>query len=225
MKSKILKTGKSTKTFYNDSNQNREFLEGYPDYVINHWKNNKKEVVVKNYKQLDILIDEAINTTENINKRLHLGRINESIVHKIKNMIHNFPKKKINYFSSSIYDIVLNQSEIRHLKENKIRVTNNDIHNYIKKIPDTISQPDTVIYSDNGNSEGLRFEKRFSDGKYYSFTLVNDKKKTLQVKTSFIDTLDFEIKKRSMSLPKDAQRAPSGTSETSKASASIKNIP
>ena len=197
----------------------RDFLENYNEQTEKILSMKERNVIVKNYKQLDTLIDEALNTQNN--KALHFGKINENIITKIKNKIQNLPKGKENYLTKNNYDLVINQSEIRHLRDNKNRLTNEEIHNYVRKLPDIITESDDISYTNNNKNEGLRFKKKFDDGTYISFVLVSNKKGTLTAKSIFLDKSDFEAKKRNISPTSDAFIAPNKTSKTNGVSASL----
>lgn len=208
------------KTTQNDTE--RDFLENYETDTQRHITSNKDNIIVKNYKQLDNLVDEALNT--NNNKELHLGRINQTLTQKIKNKILNLPKNKTEMLNRDKYDLVLHQSEIRHLKDGKVKLTDEEVHDYVKKLPEIITNPDTISYSKNNKDEGLRFKKQFGDGTYISFTLVANSKYTLTVKSIYMDKTDYETKKRSVSPPNDVLTTSDKTSKTSGALASTNII-
>ena len=139
------------------------FFEDYFCEVANRILKNDRHVIVNEIEQLDFFIDEALIT--NSNKALHLGIISKVTIFKIKDSI------KYNHYNEDVlkndnYDLILNQSEIRHLKDKKRRLSNDDIHNYIKKIPRIISEFDKVDYSKQ-KEEGLKFMKKFDDGIYF----------------------------------------------------------
>ena len=216
----------ANKTVDNSSNLeqktlDREFLTNYDQRTAQLLNMNERNIIVKNYKQLDLLIDEALTTQSN--NALHFGKINENIITRIKKKIQNLPKGKENYLSKNDYDLVINQSEIRHLRDNKTRLTNEEIHNYVRKLPEIITESDSISYTVNNKSEGLRFKKVMDDGTYISFVLVSNKKGTLTAKSIFLDKQDFETKKRSISPTNDVLMTSNKTSETDGALASYVN--
>lgn len=125
---------------------------------------------------------------------MHLGIIQKEDVLKIKKDIQNLPKNKEKYIDYLNYDLVINQSEIRHIKDNKVKITSDDIHNYIKKIFEILLKYDYVSY-DIQKDEGLRFKKEFSEGTFVAFIIVSKKKKTFTVKTIYMIRRDYEKKK------------------------------
>lgn len=172
----------------------REFLENYEISLQKNITCNKNCIIVENYEELDKYIDEALNT--NKNKAMRLGRINENIVQNIKIKIQNLPKNKNDFISKNKYDLVLHQSEIRHFKSHKTRVTNEDIHLYVRNLPQIITACDNVSYSNNGKDEGLRFKKKIDESHYISFILVSNKKSTFTVKSISLEKADFETQKK-----------------------------
>lgn len=198
----------------------REFLKDYSPNTLKTILQNESNIVVTTYDELNQLIDEALNS-KSINKALHLGIIDENTIQEIKNKITNLPKNKSDYIRNQAYDLVIRQSEIRHLKENKLRITNEDIHDFIKMLPDIITKSDTVSYDKNGNDEGLQFKKKLKDGKYVSFVLISNKQNTFKVKSISMAKSDFENKKRSLSPPSDTVKVSNNTPEASGASTSL----
>ena len=204
------------------NNKNEFLLNNYDDKTKKTILMNERNVIVRNNAQLERFVVEALNSQSN--KALHLGKITEQQTEKIKNSISNLPVDKKNFLSKKDYDIVINQSEIRHLKDNKVRLTENDIIDYVKKIPEIVSNFDEVYYSKNNKNEGIKFAKKINDAKYYSFTLVSNKKGTLTVKSTSMNRQDFENKKRGVSPKNDGTNVPPNkTSKTNGASTSIIN--
>ena len=168
-------------------------LEYYPEEIENNIIQNNRHTIIDNINTLNTLIEEALIT--NNNRALHLGIINEKIILKIKNKIKNLPKDKEDYLKEYSYDLVINRSEIRHLKDDKVRLSSIDIYRYVERLPSIIIDFDEVSYSKQ-KEEGLRFEKKFSDGTYYCVILVSNKKHTLTVKTIYMKKSDFEAQKK-----------------------------
>ena len=199
------------------------YLNDYDNKTARIILSSSRNIIINSVEQLDTLIDEALNNGT-ANKALHFGKLSIEQTDKIKNSISNLPTDKQNYLQKETYDIVMNQSEIRHLKEDKSRITNQDIHEYVKKIPEIISNFDSVYYSKNNKHEGLRFTKKIDNETYYSFSLVSNQKGTLTIQSTSMNSKDYENKKRSISLSNDVANAtPDNTSKTNKAFASITN--
>ena len=225
----IVKQEKNSASIENINNdnviENRDFLEDYDENAEKIISSAERNVIVKNYRQLTSLVNEALDTQSN--KALHLGKINETITQRIKSKLENLPKSKVPYFTKDKYDLVINQSEIRHLIDEKNKMTRDDVQKYVSLLPKIISEFDNVSYSLEKSSEGVRFKKKLSDGTYISFVLVSNKKNTLKAKSIYLDKTDYEAKKRSISPTSDAFVAPNRTSETDGAFASLyaNNIP
>lgn len=134
-----------------------------------------------------------------------MGKIKENIIENIKNNIKNLPKSKENYLNRKTYDLMINQSEIRHLKDNKNLLSNKDINKFIKLLPYIISNSDYISYTNNLKDEGLRFKKLMNDGTYISFVIISNKRGRMTVKTIYMEKGDYENKKRSMSLPNNVK--------------------
>lgn len=201
---------------------NKKIFNNYDSETASRITSTDRNVIIKNTTQLNELIDEALDTQSN--KALHLGKLDEDIIAEIKAEIKNLPKDNKNFLNKASYDLVINQSEIRHLKEYKDNLTRKDIKKFVKALPDLIINNDYVSYTDNVKDKGLRFKKIMSDGTYVSFVLVSNKKSTMRVKTIYMEKSDFENKKRSISPPNDVNNVtPDNTSETSGASASLIN--
>ena len=201
---------------------NKKIFNNYDSETASRITSTDRNVIIKNTTQLNELIDEALDTQSN--KALHLGKLDEDIIAEIKAEIKNLPKDNKNFLKKDSYDLVINQSEIRHLKEYKDNLTRKDIKKFVKALPDLIINNDYVSYTDNVKGKGLRFKKTMSDGTYVSFVLVSNKKSTMRVKTIYMEKSDFENKKRSISPPNDVNNVtPDNTSETSGASASLIN--
>lgn len=201
---------------------NKKIFNNYDSETASRITSTDRNVIIKNTTQLNELIDEALDTQSN--KALHLGKLDEDIIAEIKAEIKNLPKDNKNFLKKDSYDLVINQSEIRHLKEYKDNLTRKDIKKFVKALPDLIINNDYVSYTDNVKGKGLRFKKTMSDGTYVSFVLVLNKKSTMRVKTIYMEKSDFENKKRSISPPNDVNNVtPDNTSETSGASASLIN--
>ncbi len=202
---------------------NSPIMNNYDETTANRIEMNDRNVIVKNNKHLSNLINEALNSNEN--KALHLGKLNEGTINNIKNKIQNLPKSKQNYLTKNNYDLVINQSEIRHLLDNKAGLTEREINHFIQILPNIISNSDYISYTNNLKDEGLRFKKLLEDGTYVSFVVVSNKQGTMKVKTIYMEKGDYENKKRSISLTTDVDTTPDNTSKTNRVSASNTSIP
>ena len=201
------------------SNKNGMALNDYEQKTKNTILSNDRNVIIENKNHLKELVIEALNSQSN--KALHLGKLTEQQTDRIKKSINNLPKDKQGLLKRKDYDVVINQSEIRHLRDKKQRLTENDIIDYVNKIPEIISNFDEVYYSKNNKDEGIKFAKKINDAKYYSFTLVSNKKGTLNVKSTSMSKADYENKKRGLSPTNDGKKLPPDkTSKTNGASTS-----
>lgn len=162
----------------------KKILNNYDKDIVYILKQNERNIIIKDIPELDFFIDESLYN--NLNKSLHLGIIQKEDVLKIKKDIQNLPKNKEKYIDYLNYDLVINQSEIRHIKDNKVKITSDDIHNYIKKIFEILLKYDYVSY-DIQKDEGLRFKKEFSEGTFVAFIIVSKKKKNIYSKDYLYD--------------------------------------
>ena len=107
-------------------------------------------------------------------------------------------------------------------------MTDAEAKEYVKKIPQTVSEFDTVRYTEEMHDgqliKGLLFYKMFPDGTMRSYLMVSNRKGTLTTKTTYMEKADFVQNKKKSSLLPDVQ-APSLTSETKSSSTSNKMIP
>lgn len=107
-------------------------------------------------------------------------------------------------------------------------MTDAEAKEYVKKIPHTVSEFDTVRYTEEMHDgqliKGLLFYKMFPDGTMRSYLLVSNRKGTLTTKTTYMEKADFVQNKKKSSLLPDVQ-TPSLTSETKSSSTSNKTIP
>ncbi len=206
------------KTFKKDVEKN---FDNYDEKTKERIISTGRDFIVHNEKELEQLTRQAFE--EKTNNALHLGRLDKEIINSIKNKISNLPKDKVNILSKENYDLIINQSEIRHLIDDK-QLTIDDIVDFIKKAPEIIIDNDFVAYTKNNKDEGLRFKKIMKDGTYASFVLISNKG-TLKIKSIHMEKDSYENKKRSVYLSNDVQNTPNKTSKTNKSSASyINNI-
>lgn len=133
-------------------------FNNYGEVLKNRIESTGRDIIIKNNKQLKELVKESF-INKNLNIALHLGRLNSEIIYSIKCKIINIPQNKENLLNNKPYDLIINQSEIRHLVENKLNLTINDVIDFIKRVPDIIINNDCVVYSKNEKNEGLRFKK------------------------------------------------------------------
>lgn len=203
------------------TNKSNKIMNNYDNKTASLIRKGKRDIIIENTSQLNALINEALDSQNN--KALHLGKLNEDITNNIKKEIRNLPKNNVNFLKKNTYDLIINQSEIRHLTDNKNNLTRKDIKKFIKILPDLIINNDYVSYTKDTNGEGLRFKKLMPDGTYISFVIVSNKKGTMKVKTIHMEKGDYENKKRSISPPNDVNKTPDNTSKTSRAFASSIN--
>lgn len=211
------------KSTSNKANIKTSIMNNYDETTARKINFSNRNVIVENNKQLSNLIKEALTTNEN--KALHLGKLDKSIIDSIKNKIQNLPKNRKDFLKKDTYDLVINQSEIRHLSDKKSSLTNKDIDNFIKILPNIILNSDYVSYTNNLKDEGLRFKKLMEDGTYVSFVVVSNKQGTMKVKTIYMEKGDYQNKKRSISLSNDVNKTPNNTSKTNRAFTSNISIP
>lgn len=173
----------------------------------------ENNVIVNNKQELADYVIEALNNP-NSNKNLHLGIIPSETIQRIKNEIQNIKTENINtLFRDDInYALAVNQSEIRHMKKDSL--TQQDIVNFIDSVDELIAQFDTVSYTLYNNQNALRFKKAMNDGTHIALEVISNKNHTLRTHTLFLDQVDFENKKRTLSPTLDElNNSPSKTSK------------
>lgn len=195
-------------------NKQKILYNNYDEIISKRIQSNNRNVIIENENQLKKLTIEALKTNEN--KALHLGRIDKEIILKINKKIQNLPKEKQDFLKNKPYDLIINQSEIRHLLENKNSLSKNDIIYFVKVVPNIIVNNDSVSYTKNEKHEGLRFKKLIENGIYVSFVITSNKG-TMKVQTIYMEKKDYKQNKRGVSLSNDVYITPNNTSKTNKA--------
>lgn len=173
-------------------------MDDYPDDVKRRFKTYKNNIILDKFKDVSTYVDDAYNKI-GLDRFIHYGLLKEEIVDKIKKSIKNYPKNGWK-FNRLQYDLVIKEDSFLHLTDNKSKITKQDVKNFAIKLPDIVANFDSVIYSNNGVDEGLRFKKKFKDGTYISFLLTSDKKSRLLAKSISMDKQTYTNKKRSVSL-------------------------
>ena len=173
-------------------------MDDYPDDVKRRFKTYKNNIILDKFKDVSTYVDDAYNKI-GLDRFIHYGLLKEEIVDKIKKSIKNYPKNGWK-FNRLQYDLVIKEDSFLHLTDNKSKITKHDVKNFAIKLPNIVANFDSVIYSNNGIDEGLRFKKKFKDGTYISFLLTSDKKSRLLAKSISMDKHTYTNKKRSVSL-------------------------
>lgn len=172
------------------------FFDNYDSNVANLINQSQRNIIVSDKNKLNKFIVQSFDS--NINNALHLGIINQEVIKKLKSKVKNLPLSKKEYIKETNYDLVINQSEIRHLKDKKVKLTITDICNYINKIQEIILNFDSISY-DIQKDEGLRFKKKIKDEVYIAFIILSNKKRTLKIKTIYMSKFNYEQKKKHIS--------------------------
>ena len=160
----------------------------------------------------------------------YMGVVPSDVVNRIKNEVTEIStENRENLFKRDAFSLRIRQSEIVHLK--KIGMTIEDAVDYVSKVPQIVTEFDTVRYAveykDGKRIEGLRFSKTFPDGKMYNYLMISNRKGTMTVKTSYMSKDDYmkKGKKNEPSLVVDTEIAPTNTSETGSSSAFDNSVP
>lgn len=185
-----------------------------------------KNVIPVNESELDALIDGALNKGER-ETFINFGMIPKSVTQRIKDEVSEISQENREaLFRRNEFSLRVRQSEVYHLK--KVGMTDAEAKEYVKKIPQTVSEFDTVRYTEEMHDgqliKGLLFYKMFPDGTMRSYLMVSNRKGTLTTKTTYMEKADFVQNKKKSSLLPDVQ-TPSLTSETKSSSTSNKMIP
>lgn len=178
-------------------------LGQYTDEEIKSIETSKLFQVARSYEDVKNFIATAQNGT--IQKRLFLGKVTASTAAKIQS------EANINVAGKSI---ALSSDDIRHifrkhgtdgteLTRGQVAVTQENFENII----DTLIEPDTVSRTDENGVSGLMFQKEIG-GKVTAITVVSEKRKTLTLKSAWI-----QKEKQHISPPSNAETL-NRTSET-----------
>lgn len=217
----------SNLTAWVDSNTDiRYALREYNDNERLRIFKSDKNVIPVNESELDALIDGALNKGER-ETFINFGMIPKSVTQRIKDEVSEISQENREaLFRRNEFSLRVRQSEVYHLK--KVGMTDAEAKEYVKKIPQTVSEFDTVRYTEEMHDgqliKGLLFYKMFPDGTMRSYLMVSNRKGTLTTKTTYMEKADFVQNKKKSSLLPDVQ-TPSLTSETKSSSTSNKMIP
>ncbi len=165
-----------------------------------------KNEIAKSYDDVKRFISDS--TSENIQKRLFVGKINKETAKNIlaQTDVYTYGKS-----------IVLTSDDIRHIfdrhgsafsegRRGQIAITADNFDSVLR----TIMEPDTVKPEvDKSGTISLVFKKEV-DGNVTAVTVVSEKKKALSLKSAWITV---QKEKQHISPPSDVQ-APNPTSET-----------
>ena len=198
-------------------------LKGYNDELKVYIEENKNNVIIKTEEELSAYIDEAF-TNKLLKGTLYLGSIPQDIMTDIKNNIQNISDRdREKLLKKGEYSLTIHQDDIRHLLKDGMTI--GDVKHYIANLTRVIIGADRIIYSVYrnvaGNRNVLRFEKEFEDGKYIAVEMISNKKRTLSMKSIFMDKQSYK-KKKSISRANDKTSA--YTSKTRGASTSNNSI-
>lgn len=144
----------------------------------------------------------------------YFGILTTEVLQEIENNIPNLPKGVNLFQEGRQYSVATTLDNIRHLVDEK-NLSRGKVLDYLDRLADTIADFDSVAYSmyEQNGSHGVLCKKRFADGTLISYSLVSNKRKTVKMQTIYLDSKDYQNKKRSLPTPADA-KAPAYTSKT-----------
>jgi hypothetical protein len=125
----------------------------------------KGNVIVDTYTQLIELIDDALCDTKS-QKHLHLGVVPFNVINRINNEIINIPRELRSklFKENKECSLEISQDSIRHLRDEKSSLKREDIIDFIKALPNIVTEFDSVKFSYFGKElsrkPGIRFEKK-----------------------------------------------------------------
>ena len=163
-------------------------------------------IIVDSYEVLEQVVNLAFDEPTR-KGTAYFGTIPPEKLVEIKAKVHNLPSAPAeSLFKPGMgYSIAVTLDSIRHLVDDKPGMTRADVLDYLDRMTDTIIDADAVSYSKYTDSRlqtnnGLRFEKRFPDGKLISFNIISNKKRSLNLQTLFMDSASY-IKKKTADTP------------------------
>ena len=226
------------KEVYKATNQGKETnltaeAENDIKYALRSYSENEKQkisrspnnVIIETTEDIDILTEAALNGKER-EKFANFGVVPKDVIDRIRKEVTDISDEhRKELLSEEEYSLRTRQSEVYHLK--KKGMTDEEVKEYVRKIPQIVSEFDSVRYTQEKKEgqiiKGLLFKKMFSDGNMRSYLMVSNKKGTLTAKTSYMDKGDYIQKKKPSLLP-DTLNASSQTPVAKSSSASNKNI-
>ena len=186
-------------------------------------KGDKREIL-KSTSDVKKFTERTLNSNEHETFG-YLGVVSSDVVNRIKNEVTEISAEhRENLFKRDAFSLRIRQSEITHLK--KMGMTIEEAVDYVVKIPQIVTEFDTVRYAveykEGKRIEGLRFSKTFPDGKMYNYLMISNRKGTMTVKTSYMSKDDYMKKgeKNKPSLVANTENVLTNTSETGSPSAS-----
>ncbi len=176
------------------------------------------DIIVDSREKLVEVVDLAFDDP-NHKATAYFGIISPDTLEKIKNSVSNLPKELEDalFKAGKDYSIAATLDSIRHLVDDK-NLDRADVVDYVDRLADTIVDADSVsfdFYTKGSNrTPGLLFKKVFSDGTIITFDLVSHKKRALSLQTLYMESADYQKKKRSAETLLMQNNAASKTSKT-----------
>ncbi len=172
------------------------------------------DYIIDSFKKLKDVVNFAFDHPDR-KAVAYFGMVNAATLQKIKKSIPNLPEDMDMLFTDNRdYSVATTLDAIRHMVNEK-KLSRQDVIDYLNRFADTIVEYDEVdfhYYTRNGEKRpGLLFRKDFSDGKYFSFDLVSQGKRSLVLQSLYIDSVNY--KKRKSAKPVLMQNAPASTPE------------
>lgn len=210
---------KSTKTgMANDA------LQPYDDELRSLIERNGG-VIVDSYDKLVEQVNRAFDKPTD-KTTLYFGILDPTVLDAIQSKVPNMPKAFDGHLfkPGRSYSVAATLDSIRHLVEDKPSLKRADVIDFLDRLADTIVENDTTEYSTDVHTgdRGLLFKKAFSDGVVESFDIVSNRKRSIALKTIYLERASYE-KKKSASTPLNQKLQ--HTSETKGGQTSTDRLP
>lgn len=133
---------------------------------------------------------------------VYFGTVAPDMLARIMDNVPNLPKdlEGALFREGRTYSIAATLDAIRHMADEK-NLSREDIIDYLDRFADAILEFDSVTfdyyYQGESKTPGLLFKKAFDDGTLFSFNLVSQKKRSLALQTLYLDTINYQKRKRS----------------------------
>ena len=167
-------------------------------------------VIIDSPSKLQEVVDMAFDQPTK-KATAYFGILTTDVLQEIESSIPNVPQGVNLFQEGRQYSVATTLDNIRHLVDEK-KLSRGEVLDYLDRLADTIADFDSVAYSvyEQNGSHGILCKKRFADGTLISYSLVSNKRKTIKMQTIYLDSKDYQNKKRSLPTPADA-KAPAYT--------------
>lgn len=157
--------------------------------------------IVDSFDKLKDFVNLAFEKSD-VKATAYFGIIDTQTLSKIEKSVPNIPKELNGtlFKKNKNYSVAVRLDSIRHLVDDKKLMTREDVVDYLDRLADTIVDFDSVNFSyyEEGGSKnkGLLFKKTFTDGTLVSYQIISNKKRSLTLQTSYLESGDYQKKKK-----------------------------